>query len=51
MLGTKVADEDGKKKAMYIEPYFGGSHKSLIQILEKHYPGDVLAMRPKKWHW
>ena len=47
----KASTLDTAKRVAYIEPYYGGSHKSLIDILRHHYGGDLFAMRAKKWHW
>jgi len=44
-------DNRGTRLAL-IEPYYGGSHRSLVDILQQNYPeSDAFTMRPKKWHW
>ncbi|KAF5299685.1 hypothetical protein FQA39_LY11480 [Lamprigera yunnana] len=37
---------------VFIEPFYGGSHKQLIDTLIKHIPNsNVVMLSDKKWHW
>ena len=38
-------------KILYLEPYYGGSHKQLITLLQREYGGDVYSLPASKWHW
>ena len=38
-------------RVLYIEPYYGGSHRLLLENLRSKFPGDLFTMRPKKWGW
>ncbi|KAH9257654.1 hypothetical protein BASA81_004103 [Batrachochytrium salamandrivorans] len=39
-------------KICLIEPYYGGSHATLVDLLGKRYPNhELFSMRAKKWHW
>ena len=39
---------------VFVEPFYGGSHKQMIDILRKAVPEHqsvVVTLPPKKWHW
>ena len=36
---------------LYIEPYFGGSHKQLIMLLQEQFGGEIYSLPATKWHW
>ena len=39
---------------LIIEPFYGGSHKQLIDIVTKHLTSEdylLIEMKAKKWHW
>ena len=37
---------------LLIEPFYGGSHKELIDLLHRHVKKSTkVVMTAKKWHW
>lgn len=36
---------------MYLEPFYGGSHKQLIDLLQREFGGTLYSLPPAKWHW
>lgn len=39
-------------RAILIEPFYGGSHKQLIDTIVKYIPNShVVTLSAKKWHW
>ena len=40
-------------KFIVIEPFYGGSHKQLIDLIFKDLQNDVklVTLTDKKWHW
>ena len=47
MSDCKVPEGD----IVYIEPYYGGSHKDFINVLQKEFNGDLYTLPPSKWNW
>lgn len=40
-------------KILALEPYFGGSHKAVLELLREHVTGDwtLLTLPARKWKW
>ena len=36
---------------LFIEPYYGGSHKQLVDLLVREFGGTLFTLPPSKWHW
>ncbi|KAL3284022.1 hypothetical protein HHI36_018192 [Cryptolaemus montrouzieri] len=51
-LSGNVCKKGRCPKVLMIEPFFGGSHKALIDIIGKKLSSYTLVtLKPKKWHW
>ncbi|KAL5484063.1 hypothetical protein EMCRGX_G020501 [Ephydatia muelleri] len=44
---TKMTQTD----VLFIEPYYGGSHKQLVDLLVREFGGTLFTLPPTKWHW
>lgn len=44
-----MTQTDGE--VIFIEPYYGGSHKQLVDLLVRELGGTLFTLPPTKWHW
>ncbi|KAJ8314401.1 hypothetical protein KUTeg_008962, partial [Tegillarca granosa] len=43
---------NAKERILLLDPFYGGSHKQLTDLLYEKIPGCLkITMTPKKWHW
>lgn len=41
-----------RERILLVDPFYGGSHKQLTDLLYEKIPGCLkITMTPKKWHW
>lgn len=36
---------------LYLEPFYGGSHKQLMALLQRTFSGHIYSLPDAKWHW
>ena len=53
MMEMENSSKCGKKSILFLEAFYGGSHKQLIDLLENNFfdKCEVFCMSDKKWHW
>lgn len=52
MTENMATDDKNPSAVAIVEPFFGGSHKQLVELLVKYVSGcEVFTQTPKKWHW
>lgn len=49
---TLYTPENRQLEVIFVEPFYGGSHKQLIETIIKFVPNShLLTLTAKKWHW
>ncbi len=43
--------KDSGSSVIYIEPFYGGSHKQLMTLLQRDIQGELYSLPDNKWHW
>lgn len=38
-------------KTVFIEPYYGGSHRQMVDLLQREFGGDLYTLPSSKWNW
>ncbi len=38
-------------KIVFLESYYGGSHRQMIDLLQEEFGGDLYTLPPSKWNW
>ena len=36
---------------IYLESYYGGSHRQMVDLLQKEFGGDLYTLPCSKWNW
>ena len=48
----RVMSAAREARVLLVEPFYGGSHKQLLDVLESKVAGCIKYTMPaKKWHW
>ena len=40
-----------RHEVLFVEPFYGGSHKQLMDLLPREVGGVVVSLPATKWHW
>lgn len=39
------------RSALFVEPFYGGSHRQMVDLLQHSFGGDLYTLPPSKWNW
>lgn len=48
---SKSLTDEKKLPVLFLEPYYGGSHRQLVALLHDEFSGDVFTLPSSKWNW
>ncbi len=51
LFSGSVQREARIARIAYIEPYYGGSHRKMVDLLKCEFGGDLYTLPSTKWNW
>lgn len=51
MNPVKEVMAEAEGRVLFVEPFYGGSHKQLVDLLVSGFGGVLFTLPPTKWHW